>query len=78
MWVIGGLALLVTGIVIAAAFAAGNRRQLVTLGQLTANGAGPTVLRRVLFLQGTLAGLVGVAAGLGLGALGLAAAFPGG
>lgn len=75
-WVIGALVLTVAGIVIAAAFAAGARRQLATLGQLAANGAPPPVLRRVLFLQGTWTGLVGTAVGFGLAALVLAAAAP--
>ena len=75
-WVIGAIALTVVGIVIAAAFAAGARRQLATLGQLAANGASPAVLRRVLFLQGTWTGVLGAALGLGLAAATLAAAAP--
>lgn len=66
-WVLGGLVLTVTGIVITSAFASGARRQLATLGQLSANGAGPQVLRRTLLLQGTWTGVVGSIAGLGLG-----------
>jgi putative ABC transport system permease protein len=72
-WVIGALVLTVAGIVIASAFAMGARRQLVTLGQLAANGAPPTTLRRVLFLQGTWTGLIGAIGGFGLGALALVA-----
>lgn len=75
-WVLGALVLTVAGIVIAAAFAAGARRQLTTLGQLAANGAPPAVLRRVLFLQGTWTGLVGVALGGGLAGVALAAVAP--
>jgi putative ABC transport system permease protein len=75
-WVVGALVLTVAGIVIAAAFAAGARRQLVTLGQLAANGAPPKLLRRVLFLQGTWTGVVGALAGIGLGAGALAALAP--
>jgi putative ABC transport system permease protein len=75
-WVIGAVVLTVVGIVIAAAFAAGARRQLTTLGQLAANGAPPATLRRVLFLQGTWTGFLGVALGLGLAAAALAAAAP--
>ena len=75
-WVIGALVLTVVGIVIAAAFAVGARRQLVTLGQLAGNGAAPGVLRRVLFLQGTLTGVIGSVAGVGLGALALALLAP--
>lgn len=69
--VIGALVLAVLGIVIAAAFAAGGRSQLVSLGLLSANGASPAVLRRVLVLQGTVTGAVGTLAGLGCGALAL-------
>ena len=75
-WVIGAVALTVVGIVIAAAFAAGARRQLTMLGRLAANGASPATLRRVLFLQGTWTGLLGVALGLGLAAAALAAGAP--
>jgi putative ABC transport system permease protein len=69
IWVLGATGMTVLGVVIAAAFAAGARRQLITLGQLAANGAAPAVLRRVLFLQGTVTGLIGSAAGLALGAV---------
>ena len=62
--VLGAVALTVMGIVISAAFAVGARRQLVTLGQLSASGASPGTLRASLVLQGTLTGVVGVAAGL--------------
>lgn len=75
-WVIGAVVLTVVSIVIAAAFAAGARRQLTMLGQLAANGAPPATLRRVLFLQGTWTGFLGVALGLGLAAAALAAAAP--
>jgi putative ABC transport system permease protein len=75
-WVIGAAVLAVVGIVIASAFAAGSRRQLTTLGQLAANGAGPRVLRRVLLLQGTWTGVVGAVLGLAGGAALLAALAP--
>lgn len=75
-WVIGAVVLTVVSIVIAAAFATGARRQLTMLGQLSANGAPPATLRRVLFLQGTWTGILGVALGLGLAAAALAAAAP--
>ncbi|MDY7105574.1 MAG: ABC transporter permease [Actinomycetota bacterium] len=75
-WVGGAVALTVLGIVIAAAFAAGARRQLVVLGQLSANGAMPSTLRRVLLLQGTWTGAVGVLAGFGLGAIALFILIP--
>ena len=75
-WVIGAMVLTVVGIVIAAAFAAGARRQLATLGQLAANGAPPAVLRRVMFLQGTWTGLLGTTLGVGLAAAVLAVLAP--
>ncbi|MDQ1445097.1 MAG: putative transport system permease protein [Acidimicrobiaceae bacterium] len=75
-WVIGAAALTVIGIVIAAAFAAGARRQLTTMGQLAANGATPKMLRRMLLLQGTWTGVVGAAGGLMLGFVLLAAGAP--
>ncbi|MGH9224471.1 MAG: FtsX-like permease family protein [Acidimicrobiales bacterium] len=71
-WVGGAVLLTVMGIVIASAFAAGARRQLTTLGQLSANGASPKVLRRVLVLQGSWTGAAGALLGLGLGAAALA------
>ncbi|HEY3833771.1 MAG TPA: FtsX-like permease family protein [Acidimicrobiia bacterium] len=69
-WVlVGGLvALAIVGIVISGAFAVGARRQLVTLGQLSANGADEGLLRRTLSLQGlwcgALGSVLGIAAGL--------------
>ena len=74
-WVIGAVFLTVIGIVIAAAFAAGARRQLTTLGQLAANGAS-RVARRVLFLQGTWTGCLGAITGIALGFVSLAALRP--
>lgn len=67
-WVFGAVALTVTGIVIAAAFAVGARRQIVTLGLLSSNGASPRVLYLVLVLQGMWTGLIGAVLGVGLGA----------
>ena len=74
--VVGALALAVLGIVIAAAFAVGARRQLRTLGILASNGASPAALRAVVLWQGAWSGLLGSAAGLALGSLGLAALWP--
>lgn len=74
--VIGALALAVVGIVIAAAFAVGARRQLVLLGQLGANGAPESLLRRVLALQGTVTGMLGSLLGTTLGLVGLRAGQP--
>ncbi|MEO6317312.1 MAG: FtsX-like permease family protein [Acidimicrobiales bacterium] len=65
--VLGALVLTVVGIVITAAFAVGARRQLVTIGQLSASGAAPATVRMALVLQGTVTGLLGSVAGLVLG-----------
>lgn len=69
-WVGGVLALTVMGVIISAAFATSARRQLVTLGQLSANGADQRLLRRTLALQGAWSGalgsIVGVAAALAM------------
>lgn len=67
--VLGAVVLTVAGIVISAAFAVGARRQLVTLGQLSASGASPATVRAALVLQGTVTGLVGVAMGFVLAAV---------
>lgn len=72
-WVIGALALCVLGIIIASAFATSARRQLVTLGQLSSNGADQVLLRRTMALQGSWSGLVGSLTGAGLGLIGIVA-----
>lgn len=69
--VLGALVLTVAGIVISAAFAVGARRQLVTLGQLSASGTAPATVRTMLMLQGTVTGAIGAVAGLALAAAGL-------
>ena len=66
--VVGNVVLTAAGIVIAAAFAAGTRRQLTTIGLLSANGAPPALVRRVLLLEGAIAGALGTLAGLTLAA----------
>lgn len=66
--VMGAIALTVVGIVISAAFAVGARRQLVTLGQLSASGAPPAAIRAALVLQGTVAGVIGAVLGLAIAA----------
>jgi len=72
----GSLLLLVTGIVIAAAFAVGARRQLRTLGMLAANGAERGALRGVLLCEGAFCGVLGVVLGFAMGAAGLALLAP--
>lgn len=69
--VIGALVLTVVGIVISAAFAVGARRQLVTIGQLSASGTPPRTVRAALVLQGTITGLLGGLVGLAIGAAAL-------
>ena len=73
-WLFGVLLMGVMGVIVAAAFAVSGRRQLVTIGQLSATGADQTVLRRFLALQGTWTGLVGAAVGVVVG-VGVAQAF---
>ncbi|HYD10294.1 MAG TPA: FtsX-like permease family protein [Acidimicrobiales bacterium] len=63
----GGVGLAVLGTVIAAAFAVGARRQLRTIGLLSATGASPGAVRWFLVLQGITAGLVGSIVGVGVG-----------
>ncbi len=66
------IALAIAGVVISGAFAVGARRQLVTLGQLSANGAGESLLKRMLSLQGAWSGVLGTGVGLAAGAATLA------
>ena len=63
VWIAVAMFLSTVGIVIAAAFAVSGRRQLVSIGQLSAAGSDPSVLRSFLALQGTWLGLLGAAAG---------------
>ena len=70
-FVAGVLVLAAVGIIIAAAFATSARRQLVTLGQLSANGASQRLLRRTMTLQGSVTGVIGGVVGVGLGCLAL-------
>ena len=71
-WVAGIIALAAVGIVISAAFATSARRQLVMVGQLSANGAPQRLIGRALGLQGFWTGLAGVALGLtGAGLIGV-------
>jgi len=74
-WILVGgvIALAIVGIVISGAFAVGARRQLVTLGQLSSNGADEHLLRRTLSLQGLLSGAIGSAAGFAVGVVALLA-----
>ena len=64
LWLASAMVLAVLGIVVAAAFAASGRRQLVTLGQLGAVGADERFARRFLALQGSATALVGSLVGV--------------
>lgn len=64
-FVAGSIALAIVGIIVCAAFATSARRQLVTLGQLSASGAEAPTLRRMLALQGTVSGVLGSVVGVG-------------
>ena len=68
-WVAGVVAFIAVGIVIAAAFATSARRQLATVGQLSANGAPERLVRRTLGLQGMWTGALGAVLGIGVGVL---------
>jgi len=63
-WVAGTIALAAVGIIITAAFATSARRQLATIGQLSANGAPDTLVRRTLAMQGSWSGLMGAVLGV--------------
>jgi putative ABC transport system permease protein len=71
-----GVVLVVMAIVASAAFAVGARRQIHTLGLLSASGAPPAALRRAVLLQGTVTGAVASALGAALGLIGAAVAVP--
>jgi putative ABC transport system permease protein len=73
LWLGIAFVLAVVAIVVSAAFAVSGRRQLVSVGQLSAAGTSPSVLRRFLALQGTWSGLVGVGAAVVLAAVALLA-----
>lgn len=76
LYTLGTTGLFLVGIVISAAFAVSARRQLRTLGLLSANGATPSVLARAMAAQGVVTGIAGTVLGFGLGAAGLAALTP--
>jgi putative ABC transport system permease protein len=74
-WVGGAVAFIAVGIVVAAAFATSARRQLVTIGQLSSNGASERLVRRTMGLQGMWTGAFGALLGLGLAIVGALIAF---
>ena len=75
-WVGGVVSLIAVGVVISAAFATSARRQMATVGQLSANGAPVKVIERSLALQGSWTGALGAMLGIGLGLLAVFAAWP--
>lgn len=75
-YVLVGVVLVVTAIVASAAFALGARRQLRTLGLLSASGAPPAALRRAVLLQGTVTGALASVLGAALGLAGTATTRP--
>lgn len=62
-WLIGAMAFLAFGIVVAAAFATSARHQLLAVGQLAANGAPQRLITRMLSWQGWWSGVLGGVAG---------------
>jgi putative ABC transport system permease protein len=63
--------LFVVGVIVAAAFALGARRQLRTIGLLSSSGASPRVVAATLASQGFVAGAAGSLVGIGLGVVGV-------
>jgi putative ABC transport system permease protein len=61
--------LFLLGIIVAAVFAVGARRQLRQLGLVAANGGDPRQVGRVITLQGTAAALIGSLFGVAAGVL---------
>jgi len=70
------LALFATGLIAAAAFAVGIRRQLRTLGLVGAAGGSPVHVRAVVLLGGTTLGMAGATIGILLGLAGAYAFTP--
>jgi putative ABC transport system permease protein len=72
----GGVGLAVAGLVAAAAFAVSNRRHLRELGLLSAAGARPQHLVRVMAVEGVMLGVLGALAGLATGLASVVALNP--
>ena len=71
---VGGVSLLLTGLIVAAAFAVGVRRQLRSLGLLAAVGGERRHMRSMVLLGGMTLGLTGSVIGTGVGLIGALAA----
>lgn len=67
----GAIGMFALGTIVAAAFALGARRQLRTIGLLSASGAAPRTVGWVLTAQGVSAGVIGSAIGIAIGVLGV-------
>jgi len=74
--VIAGLALMISALVAAAAFAAGVRRELRDLGLLAAVGGDARQLRRAVLARGATLGVAGGVAGVALGIAAALAVYP--
>jgi putative ABC transport system permease protein len=74
--VIAGLALMISALVAAAAFAAGVRRELRDLGVLAAVGGDARQLRRAVLARGATLGVAGGVAGAALGIVAALAVYP--
>jgi putative ABC transport system permease protein len=74
--VIAGLALMISALVAAAAFAAGVRRELHDLGLLAAVGGDARQLRRAVLARGATLGVAGGLAGAALGIVAALAVYP--
>lgn len=68
--------LLVVALIAAAAFATGARRRVREFGLMATIGADPDHIRRLVLTEAAILGAVAVAAGIGLGLVGVAAATP--
>jgi len=73
---IAALALMIAMLIVAAAFAAGVRREVRDLGLLAAVGGTPAQLRASVLARGITLGLVGGLAGVALGILAAVAVYP--
>ncbi len=73
---VAGVLLVEVVLIAAAAYATATRRRLREFGLLTANGASPAHLRRLVVIEAGLTGLVGAALGVMLAAGGLWLARP--
>ena len=76
IYAMGIVGLFVTGTVVSAAFAAGARRQLRTMGLVAASGGSPAFVCTVLVAQGLVCGVLGALVGLAASAAGVAIIAP--